>query len=350
MSDKTEKASPKKKRDERKKGNVFQSKDVVTLINIITAFYALYLSLNIIYRVTSTFYIRYMALIGTTQSVNETTVVTVFKDIFIALITSTGVMIISIGFVSILTTAIQTRFIFSKETIKFKLENISPLKGIKKIFSLKSLVEVAKSILKIIVLGYFIYNTVQDNILYANKLVNLDLLSGIRFITDTVLDMVKDILVAFIAIAGIDFMFSLFQYNKNMMMSKQEVKEEYKEMEGDPHVKGQRKQIQRQMSMNRMMTEVPTADVVIRNPTHFAVAIKYNIDKDNAPIVIAKGQDNVALKIVEIAELNGINTVENIPLARALYKDAEVNKMIPEEYFEPVAEVLAWVYSLQNKK
>jgi len=132
-------------------------------------------------------------------------------------------------------------------------------------------------------------------------------------------------------------------------MSKQEIKEEYKQMEGDPQIKGQIKERQRKISMQRMMQQVPTADVIVRNPTHFAVALKYDIEKNSAPIVVAKGQDYVALKIIEIAEQNHIPMTENVPLARALYKTVAVNREIPEEYYVILAEIMAWVYSLKKE-
>jgi flagellar biosynthetic protein FlhB len=133
-------------------------------------------------------------------------------------------------------------------------------------------------------------------------------------------------------------------------MTKQEVKEEYKQMEGDPHIKGKIKEKQRAISMSRMMQQLPGADVIIRNPTHFAIAIKYDIDEDNAPIVVAKGKDNIAIKIIEKATEYKINIVENVPLARALYEKSELNHEIPLEYYEPVAEILAWVYRINEKE
>ncbi|MEG1621105.1 MAG: EscU/YscU/HrcU family type III secretion system export apparatus switch protein, partial [Oscillospiraceae bacterium] len=137
---------------------------------------------------------------------------------------------------------------------------------------------------------------------------------------------------------------------KKLKMSKQEIKEEYKQMEGDPQIKGKIKEKQRAMAMNRMMQNVPSADVVIKNPTHFAVAIKYDPEKYNAPMVLAKGQDRVALKIIEIAEENGIITMENRPLARALYAGVEIGKEVPAEFYQSVAEVLAYVYNLNKKE
>jgi len=162
------------------------------------------------------------------------------------------------------------------------------------------------------------------------------------------MSMVKTICMVFIAVAIFDFAYQMFDYNKKLKMDKQEIKDEYKQMEGDPQVKGQRRNMQRQMSMNRMMAAVPEADVIVRNPTHYAVALKYDMDQDVAPIVVAKGKDLIALRIVEIGEKNNVPIQENRPLARGLYEMTEINDTIPAELYKAVAELLAWVYG--NKK
>ena len=150
-------------------------------------------------------------------------------------------------------------------------------------------------------------------------------------------------------LAGADYLYQRYEHEKKLRMSKQDIKDEFKKMEGDPHIKGQRKAIQRQMSMNRMMQEVPKADVVITNPTHFAVAIRYDMSAMQAPEVIAKGQDHVALKIKEIAREHKIMTVENKPLARALFASVEIGDAIPEELFNAVGEILAYVYFQEGR-
>ena len=162
--------------------------------------------------------------------------------------------------------------------------------------------------------------------------------------------MVVRICIAFVAVAALDFFYQWWDYEKQMMMTKQEVKEEYKQMEGDPQVKGKIKEIQRRRAQQRMMQQVPGADVVVRNPTHFAVALRYKPDQDDAPIVLAKGQDNIALRIVQIAEENKVAVIENVPLARALYAQAELNQMIPPELYGAVAEVLVYIFKLNGKK
>ena len=158
------------------------------------------------------------------------------------------------------------------------------------------------------------------------------------------------IAVAFVALAGADFLYQKWDYERQMKMTKQEVKEEYKQMEGDPKVKGKIKQIQRERAQRRMMQQVPGADVVIRNPTHFAVALRYQPERDNAPIVLAKGQDSLAQRIVEIAEANHVAVMENVPLARALYAEAELNREIPPNLYNAVAEVLVYVFKLNKDK
>ncbi|MDE6280571.1 MAG: EscU/YscU/HrcU family type III secretion system export apparatus switch protein [Oscillospiraceae bacterium] len=162
--------------------------------------------------------------------------------------------------------------------------------------------------------------------------------------------MVMRICIAFVAVAALDFFYQWWDYERQMKMTKQEVKEEYKQMEGDPQVKGKIKEIQRRRAQQRMMQQVPGSDVVIRNPTHFAVALRYKPDEDDAPIVLAKGQDNIAMRIVEIAEENKIAVVENVPLARALYAQTELNQMIPPDLYGPVAEVLVYIFKLNEKK
>ena len=166
---------------------------------------------------------------------------------------------------------------------------------------------------------------------------------------DAIYTICMKIAVVFVAVAAIDFLFQKYKFDKDMKMTKQEVKEEYKQMEGDPQIKGKRRQKQQQMAMSRMMQDVPTADVVVRNPTHFAVALRYDEYKDTAPVVVAKGADNLAFKIIEKAQDAGVTVVENVPLARGLYKSVELGRAIPYNFYQEVAQVLTYVYTLTDK-
>ena len=162
--------------------------------------------------------------------------------------------------------------------------------------------------------------------------------------------MVLCIVLAFAVVAALDYFYQWWDYERQLRMSKQEIKEEYKQTEGDPQIKGKIKENQRKMAQRRMMQQVPKADVVIRNPTHFAVALRYDPDRDNAPIVLAKGQDELALRIVRVAEENKVEVVENVPLARALYAQAELDREIPPELYGAVAEVLVYIFKLSKKQ
>ena len=244
----------------------------------------------------------------------------------------------------------QTRFLVSTESIKPKFSRLSPLQGFKRLFSLKSLVETGKNMIKIVILLVIIFLSIRDMFLESSNYLYTDLSAAAAHLVEVAGSMVVRICIAFVAVAALDFFYQWWDYEKQMMMTKQEVKEEYKQMEGDPQVKGKIKEIQRRRAQQRMMQQVPGSDVVIRNPTHFAVALRYKPDQDDAPIVLAKGQDNIALRIVQIAEENKVAVIENVPLARALYAQAELNQMIPPELYGAVAEVLVYIFKLNDKK
>ena len=244
----------------------------------------------------------------------------------------------------------QTRFLVSTESIKPKFSRLSPLQGFKRLFSLKSLVETGKNMIKIVILLVIIFLSIRDMFLESSNYLYTDLSAAAAHLVEVAGSMVVRICIAFVAVAALDFFYQWWDYEKQMMMTKQEVKEEYKQMEGDPQVKGKIKEIQRRRAQQRMMQQVPGADVVIRNPTHFAVALRYKPGQDDAPIVLAKGQDSLALRIVQIAEDNHVAVVENVPLARALYAQAELNQFIPEELYDPVAKVLVYIFKLNDKQ
>jgi flagellar biosynthetic protein FlhB len=347
--DKTEKASPKKRRDERKKGNVLQSKDVVTVGVIAISFYILEFWAPYIFRYTTDVFHKYISLMKTTYDFNDTFITQLFKDMSFTIFSSIGLLAVAVMTASVVFTGAQTKFLISKENIKFKFSKLNPLTGIKRMFSIRSIVEVIKNSIKIFILGYVIYTSIIDKLIQIPRLVSLDLVAGVKFISTSVMVIVKSVIIAFVVISAFDFLYSWWEYEKNIRMSKQDVKEEYKQLEGDPHIKGKIKEKQRAISMTRMMQQVPTADVIIRNPTHYAIAIKYDIEKDRAPIVLAKGKDNIAMKIVEKAKEHEINIVENVPLARALYASTDINREIPLEFYEPVAEILAWAYRIKKK-
>ena len=244
----------------------------------------------------------------------------------------------------------QTRLLVRGELLKPKFSRINPLQGVKRLFSLKSVVDAFKGILKITLLMIIIFSCLCDRFLESSKYLYTDLDMASRHIFESGKNMVLCIVLAFAVVAALDYFYQWWDYERQLRMSKQEIKEEYKQTEGDPQIKGKIKENQRKMAQRRMMQQVPKADVVIRNPTHFAVALRYDPDRDNAPIVLAKGQDELALRIVRVAEENKVEVVENVPLARALYAQAELDREIPPELYGAVAEVLVYIFKLSKKQ
>ena len=244
----------------------------------------------------------------------------------------------------------QTNFLVSTESMKPKFSRLNPLEGFKRLFSLKSLVETLKNLIKIIILMAIIFLSIRDMFLESSNYLYTELGAAAAHLVEMAGGMVVRICIAFVAVAAMDFFYQWWDYEKNMMMTKQEVKEEYKQMEGDPQVKGKIKEIQRRRAQQRMMQQVPGADVVIRNPTHVAVALRYKPEKDDAPVVVAKGLDELALRIVAVAEENRVAIVENVPLARSLFAGTDLDREIPPEFYGPVAEILVYVLKLDQKE
>lgn len=230
-----------------------------------------------------------------------------------------------------------------------KLSKMNPLSGFKRIFSVNSVMELIKSIAKIGLIGYISYSFLKDKWPVLFNLYGMPLTQAIALIGELVTDLGIRIAAVYLIISAADFIYQKVKFSRDMRMTKQEVKDEYKQQEGDPQIKGKIRQRMREASQRRMMQDLPKADVVITNPTHYAVAIKYDPEVADAPIVIAKGEDYLAARIKEVARDNKIEIVENKPLARMLYANVDVGQAVPPELYQAVAEVLAFVYHLQGK-
>jgi len=267
-----------------------------------------------------------------------TTLASVLLPIFgAALIAGIGINLVQVG------------FLFTTKTLGMKLNRISPISGFKRMFSGKTVIDLLKSLLKIILLGYVAYADFSNMLNEFPTYVGRDLYSTfVQIMRAAFLTALKMcIVMVFIAIA--DFLYTWWKYEKDLRMTKQEVKDEYKMMEGDPQIKGKIRAKQRQMSAMRMMSRVPEADVVITNPTHYAIALKYDDKVSSAPVVIAKGQDYIARKIKEIAIEAGVEIVENPPLAQSLYALCEIDQEIPADLYQAVADILVFVYRQKGK-
>lgn len=347
--EKTEEATPKKRKDERKKGNVLQSKDMNTAFFIFISFFSLYLLVPYLYQNIAKLMIYFFS-IGdsvTTLGMGDARAMSMqLLERILLLIMPMAVICMA---VSIIATLFQTKMLVSFESIKFKFSKLNPLSGLKRMISLRSLVELVKSLLKVIIIGLMVYSTIKAVLLKIPNVFDMDIHAVLSFTGSEVIKLVSKIALVFFAIAVMDFFYQRWEFEKKLKMTKQEVKQEYKQMEGDPLIKQQRRQMQQQMAKSRMMQQVPTADVVIRNPTHFAVALKYAEQENTAPIVVAKGQDYIALKIIEIAQEAKVPALENPALARTIYRTVAVGQEILPEQYQAVAEVFAWVYRLNQR-
>ena len=346
--EKTEKATPKKKQDARKKGQVAKSQDIGTAFVLLGVFFLLSLygpaMLDILKDMTIGVFGQYMLLDVTVDNIMYL-FISIMLELVFFLAPVMGVAMIF----GVIGNYIQVGVLFTGEPMKPKLEKIDPIKGFKRIFSMSALVNMIKSILKVVVLGLvtfiILWNQMDDILILFQKNVT----AALATISSLVVKMGLWGSGALLFIAILDFIYQKYDHEKKLRMSKQDIKDEYKNIEGDPLIKSKIKQKQREMAMRRMMDEVPNADVVITNPTHYAIAIKYDESKADAPYVVAKGVDFVAQKIKLIAKEKDIVMIENRPLARALYSQVEINQTIPEEFFKAVAEILAYVYRIKKK-
>ncbi len=347
--EKTEKATPKRRREERRKGNIFFSREIVTVISMITAFYSLQLLGPSMMNSFMQSINRFFELSASNDLLSISDMGTLFSEIFTIIATAALPMLIIGVMVSVIITFMQTRMLFSMKAASFKIGRLNPLKGLKRMVSIRSVVELTKSLIKISILAYIIYQSLITEIMELPRMMDMTVMQAISYTGSIVITIAQTVAIIMAFIAAFDYIYQWWEYEKNLKMSKQELKEEYKQTEGDPQVKGKIKERQQAMARQRMMQQVPEADVIIRNPTHFAIAIRYHHKKDLAPIVIAKGADHIALRIIEIAEQHDIVITENKPLARSLYKEVDLERVIPEHFYRPVAEVLAFVYSLKKK-
>lgn len=346
--EKTEKATPKKRRDQRKEGNVLQSKEIVTAASVLGLFAAMRLLAGFMMKNILGYTANVYEVSGTYE-LNPDTIMPLIVNmmtVFAAVVGPVCAVSILLG---IIPTIAQTRGLFTMKALQPKFSRLNPLEGIKKLFSMQSIVGILKGLIEVAVIGYMIFNEIQKRLPNILSLTDTGLMQGMAYAALSIYDLVMLICVLLVFVAAGDFLFQWWQFEKKLKMSKQEVKEEFKQMEGDPQVKSKIKQRQQQMAQSRMMQDVPGADVIIRNPTHYAVALKYDQDKNRAPIVVAKGKDYLAMKIVEIAEKNDVFCMENPPLARTLYAEVDLGREIPYELYDAVAEVLTVVYREKGK-
>ena len=351
--EKTEPATDKKLKDAREEGKVAKSKELTASFDLIILF--LVLKIFISYVGGNLLNIFKYAYSGIPEfiEINQANLTTIAVSSYLFNIILKWILIVLPFFVfgvaiTLLISIFQVGWKISSKPMQPKLDKFNPINGFKRIFSKDSVFELFKSILKISVISLIAYNSVKNNRNDLFLLYDIPLNQAVALIGNIIINTGLKISLVYLIVGIADFAYQKHKFNEDMKMTKQEVKDEFKNSEGDPQIKGKQKQRMREASQRRMMQDVPKADVVITNPTHLAVALKYDADVSQAPVVLAKGEDYLAQKIKEVAKENNIAIVENKPLARMLFSNVDIGAEIPPELYQSVAEILAMIYKTNN--
>jgi flagellar biosynthetic protein FlhB len=346
-SDKTEKPTPRKLRKAREKGQIARSREIsmtATLLGMLLMLY--YFGSNIVNKLEMEIvtHLRF----NVQEELTISVVTTIFRDVVFRMGIMMAPVFCAIFVISIASNVVQGGLAVSPESMKPKFNKLNPAQGVKKILSKTGLVNLAKSLVLITAVSIISWQVISDHMSLYPRMILMDVRQIFHWTTTISFKILIRVAILMIVVAVADYAFQKYQFKKQLKMSKQEVKDEYKEMEGDPVTKGRIRRIQREMARKRMMNDVQTADVVITNPTHYAVALSYKMDSMAAPKVIAKGTDLLAAKIKELALEHNIPIVENRPLAQALCKTVKVGDYIPMNLYKAVAEILAYVFKARS--
>lgn len=353
--EKTEPATSKKLQDARNEGQVAKSQELNSALSLIALFVTLKLFISYI---GESLLQSFPALYRKIPDVIDESIGSMSVKLAVTVINNTLGTIVKIllpvfliGYsVALLTNIVQVGWKVTAKPMKPKFSKLNPLSGFKRIFSKDSLFELLKSIAKISLIIYVAYTAIRDHQNELFLVYDIPLLQVILLVGSIAIDAGLKISLVYLLVAIADWFYQKHKFKEDMKMTKQEVKDEYKNTEGNPEIKGRQRSRMREASQRRMMQSLPSADVVITNPTHYAVAIKYDASQYSAPVVVAKGEDYLAMKIKEAAKEHQIEIVENKPLARMLYANVDVGEEVPPELYQAVAEVLAFVYSLRENR
>ncbi len=349
--EKTEEPTAKKLTDARKKGQAAKSKEITTASSLLLFFITIKIFLGFVgERFLTSYYYLYSGITKYTDNEFTLQIACSLMGSVFQLIIITLIPFLAISFVTVFVSElVQVKWQISFEPMKPNFNKFNPVSGMKRIFSKDKIVDLLISLVKIAVLTYIVYDFLKDRWAMVLNMYSYTLFQAIELIGNTVIDIGIRISVIFFIVAFADWRYRKWKFHEDMKMTKQEVKDEFKNAEGDPKIKSQQRARMQQASQRRMMNSLPQADVVITNPTHLAVAILYDKTKYEAPIVVAKGADFLAAKIKDVANENDIEIVENKPLARMLYHNVDVGAQIPPELYQMVAEILAYVYNIKGK-
>lgn len=347
--DKTEKPTPRRLSEARKKGNIPKSMDVNTAVVLLVGVVLVKMQFaSIGTRMTD---MAHEALGNLPkEDITTTTLMAIFTHLGLQFAVIAGPILVTLLVAGLVANYAQVGVLFTAEPLTPKFEKINPISGFKRLFSRRSIIETLKAIIKMSVVGYLAYKVLYDNYPQLTATVMADRASMAVLFGSIAWEIAWKAVMALLVFGALDYFYQRWEHEKGLKMTKQEIKDEAKQSEGDPMVKGRIRRLQREAARRRMMSEVPKATVVITNPTHFAIALKYERNGMEAPRCVAKGVDLVAQKIKEIAAENDVPMIENVPLARALYKKVDVDEEIPEDMYAAVAEILVMVDRLNKKK
>lgn len=351
--EKTEPATEKKLKDAREEGQVAKSKDISAAVGLLVLFIVLKIFAGTMGReFIENFNFVYSQIADFTKNVGGNISARDFCNLINSMLLRVLLILLPVLGIGLVTgfviEIIQVQWKPTTKPLKPKGSKLNPIKGFKRIFSKEKLFDLLKSVVKLALIGYLVYSTLSEQISQLFLLYDMQLIDAVQLFGNMAIDLGIKISAFYCIIGAGDYLYQKWKFNEDMKMTKQEVKDEWKNAEGDPEIKGKQKRRMQEASRRRMMSAIPEADVVITNPTHFAVALKYDPDVYDAPYVIAKGEDFLALKIKEEARKNMIEIVENKPLARALYYSVDLGAQIPPELFSIVAEILAVIYNKRN--
>lgn len=346
--EKTEQPTPNKLREARKKGQVTKSKDLTAAFLLVISFYALKFSgVKIwMYMIEMTHKAYFLIPAEFSPSLAGM----LLDDVMWTFLKAVMPLFMINFFAAIILEVLQTNFVFSTESISPDLNKLNIIEGVKKLFSLKQVVELFKSLIKMAIVVFLIISAIREDFEMVLVAQQVPLWTSMEFAVDVLFKIILRIGLVYLIIGIFDYFYQKYEYIKGLKMSKKEIKDEYKRMEGDPLIKQRQRDAAREMSQGRQTGAVPGADVVVTNPTHIAVAIAYKPGEMKAPKVLAKGENLIAQTIRDIAEENDIPIIENKPLARALFRKSNIDQEVLPEFYKAVAEILAFVYNLKAKR